>query len=431
MKKFTIISIILITSVSVIHAQIDYRIYQSPVKNQVDRGTCTAFAIMAALETFPGFPVDLSEQYLYYQAKLKYYDKISEYTQGAALEFYIDVLQESGTLREDQAPYNPEAPLWDESESNFDKFKKDIQGRLYDYLQLHAFTYKLSPSSYTHLTGDDAKNIEYLKKRLDNGTRAIPIGYDINIALWSTHPASKTHKIDPKPFVQLYEESKPIGFQLAALKYGSDWYKEMSNGTLLAEYSDMNYKCDGGHAVAIVGYDEDGFLIKNSWGTELFGEEGYGWVSFDYHRIFASEALILFNGEIKVYDGIRPEEGGWQRQDFYLKTMPYDEKSILTGKQLKGLSVSIVYHGKVQMPRFTEVTYEAYDVNDQQIESLVCFGDVFDYRSNGFERIIQMKPSPSFPECSKVVVHFKTSKGLTFTNTYNNIETRNKEYESM
>ena len=42
--------------------QVDYRAYQSPVKNQQKRGTCTAFAALAAMETLPGFPTDLSEQ---------------------------------------------------------------------------------------------------------------------------------------------------------------------------------------------------------------------------------------------------------------------------------------------------------------------------------------------------------------------------------
>lgn len=30
----------------------------------------------------------------------------------------------------------------------------------------------------------------------------------------------------------------------------------------------------GGHAVAVVGYDETGLIIKNSWGTS-FGRGGY------------------------------------------------------------------------------------------------------------------------------------------------------------
>jgi C1A family cysteine protease len=54
-------------------------------------------------------------------------------------------------------------------------------------------------------------------------------------------------------------------------------------------------KIEGGHAVAVVGYDNrmkiknkygkiettGAFLIRNSWGTQ-WGEEGYGWLPYDY-----------------------------------------------------------------------------------------------------------------------------------------------------
>jgi hypothetical protein len=46
-------------------AVVDYRPWQSPVRNQEGRGTCTAFAIATMLETLPGFPTDVSEQHIY------------------------------------------------------------------------------------------------------------------------------------------------------------------------------------------------------------------------------------------------------------------------------------------------------------------------------------------------------------------------------
>lgn len=36
----------------------------------------------------------------------------------------------------------------------------------------------------------------------------------------------------------------------------------------------------GGHAIAIVGYDANGFIIRNSWGTS-YGDKGYGVISYD------------------------------------------------------------------------------------------------------------------------------------------------------
>ncbi|WP_170956969.1 C1 family peptidase [Bacillus thuringiensis] len=47
----------------------------------------------------------------------------------------------------------------------------------------------------------------------------------------------------------------------------------------------------GGHALCVVGYDDDTqlFKVKNSWGKE-WGEEGYGYVPYDYMEREWSEA---------------------------------------------------------------------------------------------------------------------------------------------
>lgn len=36
----------------------------------------------------------------------------------------------------------------------------------------------------------------------------------------------------------------------------------------------------GGHAIAIIGYDEEGFIIRNSWGKD-YGYDGYSHMSYD------------------------------------------------------------------------------------------------------------------------------------------------------
>lgn len=37
---------------------------------------------------------------------------------------------------------------------------------------------------------------------------------------------------------------------------------------------------EGGHAIAIVGYDKEGFIIRNSWGT-IYGENGYSHLPYE------------------------------------------------------------------------------------------------------------------------------------------------------
>lgn len=42
---------------------------------------------------------------------------------------------------------------------------------------------------------------------------------------------------------------------------------------------------EGGHAIAIVGYDKDGFIIRNSWGTS-YGNKGYSHITYDDFKNF-------------------------------------------------------------------------------------------------------------------------------------------------
>lgn len=84
-----------------------------------------------------------------------------------------------------------------------------------------------------------------------------------------------------------------IGFEtFPSLKFST------TNGGLIA-FPTSSENANGGHAVAVVGYDDEktinspmsvqkskgAFLIKNSWGTK-WGENGYGWLPYDY---------VLFN----------------------------------------------------------------------------------------------------------------------------------------
>jgi hypothetical protein len=45
----------------------------------------------------------------------------------------------------------------------------------------------------------------------------------------------------------------------------------------------------GGHAVAIVGYKTDRFIVRNSWGTE-WGDKGFGYASLQYAQAAFTEA---------------------------------------------------------------------------------------------------------------------------------------------
>lgn len=46
----------------------------------------------------------------------------------------------------------------------------------------------------------------------------------------------------------------------------------------------------GGHAIALVGYTPDRFIVRNSWGTSLWGAQGFGFASLAYAQAAFTEA---------------------------------------------------------------------------------------------------------------------------------------------
>ena len=62
---------------------------------------------------------------------------------------------------------------------------------------------------------------------------------------------------------------------------------EHGSTSYLDQYDSSN--THGGHAVAIVGYTEGAFIIRNSWGTD-WGDQGFAYASVDYVKAAFTEA---------------------------------------------------------------------------------------------------------------------------------------------
>jgi Papain family cysteine protease len=60
----------------------------------------------------------------------------------------------------------------------------------------------------------------------------------------------------------------------------SVWMNAGSTGGRLEVYDTAS--ANGGHAVAMVGYDASMFIIRNSWGTADWGDKGFGYASNGY-----------------------------------------------------------------------------------------------------------------------------------------------------
>lgn len=67
---------------------------------------------------------------------------------------------------------------------------------------------------------------------------------------------------------------------LARLDVDAAWMSAGSTGGKLDNYDASGTL--GGHAVAIVGYTPEHFIVRNSWGTEEWGDQGYAYASVPY-----------------------------------------------------------------------------------------------------------------------------------------------------
>lgn len=75
---------------------------------------------------------------------------------------------------------------------------------------------------------------------------------------------------------------------LTRLDVDATWYNSNENQGSMDTYQPGTTK--GGHAVALVGYTEDRFIIRNSWGTDWWGDKGFGYASNAYAASAFTEA---------------------------------------------------------------------------------------------------------------------------------------------
>lgn len=82
-------------------------------------------------------------------------------------------------------------------------------------------------------------------------------------------------RVNHKDLVAMHSAIAEVGILYATAAVHSGWEKVGGDGVIR--------KADrilGGHAFAVVGYDEDGFWIQNSWGTD-WGKGGFARIGYD------------------------------------------------------------------------------------------------------------------------------------------------------
>ncbi len=225
---------------------VDLREWCSPVEDQLDLGSCTANAAVGIVEYFQkrAFGVCNEGSRLFvYKATRKL--MLSEGDSGAWLRSTMGALVLFGVPDEKYLPYSLDGknvnPKWDDEPDSF------LYAMAKNYATINYFCH--DPLGKKHKEEDV---LNTLKKYLAAGIPSM------------------------------------FGF------YGFPSF-EYSDAPGAIPYPSKNENAEWGHAVVAVGYDDNkeilntksgdktkgALLIRNSWGVQ-WGEEGYGWLPYDY-----------------------------------------------------------------------------------------------------------------------------------------------------
>jgi hypothetical protein len=110
-------------------------------------------------------------------------------------------------------------------------------------------------------------------------------------------------RVNHKDIVAMHSAISEVGILYATGEVHSGWDAIGSDGII--RY-DAKVDIHGGHAFAIVAYDERGFWIQNSWDTD-WGYRGFGLVSYDDWLANGSDVWVARLGapiELQSYDSI-------------------------------------------------------------------------------------------------------------------------------
>lgn len=205
----------------------DHRtVLRVPVRDQGDLGACTGFAMATVVNYLLAEkrkPYDASPRFLYENAKRYDEWRGAEY-EGSSIRGAMKGFLRHGVCAERDAEYAPS----DEDPN-------------------HPFP-PLPPAAYREA---------------------------------DKHPLGAYYRITTSSINDLQSAILETGAILASAQTHGGWDDPGPDGGPLARIAwKVGRKQEGGHAFALVGYDGDGFIVHNSWGTE-WGTKGFAHLSYE------------------------------------------------------------------------------------------------------------------------------------------------------
>ncbi|HEU4393973.1 MAG TPA: C1 family peptidase, partial [Planctomycetota bacterium] len=91
----------------------------------------------------------------------------------------------------------------------------------------------------------------------------------------AARPLGAYFRVNHRDLVAMHTALAEVGVLYATASVHEGWWDPPADGLI-----PLSKKLTGGHAFAIVGYDESGLWIQNSWGPR-WGKQGFGRVSYD------------------------------------------------------------------------------------------------------------------------------------------------------
>lgn len=253
-------------------AAVDLTPFQTPVKDQGGRGTCTAFAVVAALEaaykrTY-GLTLNLSEEFLNWQDKVNVLDPHSPPVPpsqsenflatwgGGSVNYKLQNIMKGqrGIPLEDQAPYSGNSKFEDSSLWQPPIIRTSPQRQMGDAnLSQKLQTYKIpDPFDWLMLPQVALEQGRYRASQV-----LFAYGNDLTNPLWFKAQLAAGREV-------------AFGVKLSGMAHKGTVWKPGDN-------------YGGDHAMLMVGYDDSkqAFRVKNSWGSG-WNEGGYVWMSYDF-----------------------------------------------------------------------------------------------------------------------------------------------------